>query len=214
MRKFNQISGMQSRLLHGCCLMFMFVLSALDLFSQTSQSPTQTVCQGTEPYLVSATAGSGYNWTVTPGSSGTDWSIAGTGNAISVNWLTPGVYTLSVVETNDEGCQGLPVSVTVTVNAGQAITITPDVNPVCFGSAGSIYTTESGMSNYAWVVTGGIVTAGGTAADNSVTVTWNGTAPYSVSVNYTSTNGCSTGSPAVLDVDVVPLPVTSPIFHN
>ena len=67
------------------------------------RAPTQTVSVGNEPYLVTPTPGSTYNWAITPGSSGTDWSINGTGNSISVDWNMPGVYTLSVVETNSQG---------------------------------------------------------------------------------------------------------------
>jgi hypothetical protein len=214
MIKPNQTLRKQGMPLQGWILFVVLLIPAGEVLSQTSQSPTQSVCPGTEPYLVSATPGSDYSWSITTGSPGTDWVITGSGSSISVNWLTPGVYTLAVVETNAQGCQGLPVSVTVTVNTGQVITITPAVNPVCFGTEGAVYTTEPGMSNYAWVVTGGIVTGGGTATDNTVTVNWNGSAPYRVSVNYTSTNGCTTGGPAILDVNVIPLPVTSPIFHN
>jgi hypothetical protein len=93
-------------------------------------------------------------------------------------------------------------------------TITPTVNPVCFGTAGVVYTTEPGMINYSWVARGGLVSAGGTAVDNTVTVTWNGSEPYSVSVNYHNANGCTSTGPIIQNVTVTPLPVTSPIYHN
>ena len=51
--------------------------------------------------------------------------------------------------------------------------------------------------------------AGGTATDNTVTVTWNGVGPYSVSVNYNNLNGCTATNPTILPVTVNPLPVVA-----
>jgi hypothetical protein len=288
--------------------MFLILLLACSVgtWAQSDPSPVQVVCIGSEPYLVTATPGSTYTWTITPGTSGTEWRINGTGNNISVNWNIAGVYTLSVVERNAAGCVGQPQQVVVTVSerpvviatpASQVIcsgattnialssnigtatfawtaamtsgtasgfsdgtgatiaqtltnttnaaatiaytitptansstgtpitvvvtvyprpvpTITPTVNPVCFGTTGVVYTTEPGMTNYTWVAVGGVVTAGGTSTDNSVTLTWNGSGPYSVSVNYHNANGCASTSPTIQNVTVMPLPATSPIYHN
>jgi hypothetical protein len=182
-------------------------------WAQSNQSPTQSVCTGNEPYLVTATPGSTYTWTITPGISGTQWSINGTGNSITVDWNIEGVYTLTVAERNIDNCDGPPQQVAVTVSTIQP-TIVPAVNPVCLGTTGAIYTTELGMTNYTWVVTGGLVTAGGTPVHNTVTVTWIGTGPYSVSVNYENGNGCTATNPTIQNVTVTPVPVTSPIYHN
>ena len=102
-------------------LLILLLTGTARVWAQSSQSPTQTVPVGNEPYLVTPTPGSTFNWTITPGNSGTEWDINGTGNSVSVDWNTPGVYTLSVVETNATGCQGLPVSVVVTVNPGPSV---------------------------------------------------------------------------------------------
>jgi hypothetical protein len=309
MKTHKQLKRNQVLLLSGMMLFAMLLLSGANAWAQTDQSPTQTVCPGNEPYLVTATPGSTYSWAITPGTSGVAWGLNATGNSASVAWNIPGIYTLSVVETNAEGCAGSARSVTVTVNplptatitgntsvcqnsaaplitftgtggtgpytftyninggpdmtvtttSGNSVTvaaptgttgtfvynllgvrytganacsqpqtgsatvtvglstvpsITSTVNPVCFGTTGVVYTTESGMTNYTWVINGGLVTAGGTVTDNSVTVTWNGNAPYSVSVNYNNPTGCATGSPTIQNITVIPLPVTSPIFHN
>jgi hypothetical protein len=287
-------------------LLILLLTCSVGTWAQSDPSPVQTVCIGSGPYLVTATPGSTYTWTITPGASGTEWRINGTGNNISVNWNIAGVYTLSVVERNAAGCEGHPQQVVVTVSerpvviatpASQAIcsgattnialssnigtatfawtaalisgtasgfsdgtgatiaqtltnttnaaatiaytitptansitgtpitvvvtvyprpvpTITPTVNPVCFGTTGVVYRTEPGMTNYTWVAVGGLVTAGGTSTDNSVTLTWNGSGPYSVSVNYHNANGCASTSPTIQNVTVMPLPATSPIYHN
>jgi outer membrane lipoprotein-sorting protein len=287
-------------------LVMLLLVCAVRAWAQSDPSPAQTVCIGNEPYLVTPTPGSTYTWTITPGTSGTQWRINGTGNNITVDWNITGVYTLSVVERNAAGCYGPPQEVVVTVNerpdvtatpASEAIcsgsatnialssnigtatftwtaaltsgtasgfsdgagatiaqtltntttsvatvsytitptvntntgtpiivvvtvyprpipTITPTANPVCFGSAGVVYSTEPGMTNYIWNTNGGLVTAGGTSTDNTVTVTWNGSGPYSVSVNYHNANGCTSTSATIQNVTVTPLPVTSPIYHN
>jgi hypothetical protein len=287
-------------------LMMLFLICVSGVWAQNNPSPAQTVFIGNEPYLVTATSGSTYSWTITPGTSGTEWRINGTGNNITVDWNVTGVYTLSAVEENTEGCIGQPQSVVVTVNerpdviatpSSEAIcsgtstnialssssgtatfawtagltsgtasgfsdgtgptiaqtlinstnsiatvtytvtptvnastgtpiyvvitvyplpvpAITPTLNPVCSGTSGVVYSSNPGMTNYTWVVTGGLVTAGGTSTDNTVTVTWNGSGPYSVSVNYHNANGCTSTSPTIQNVTVTPLPVTSPIYHN
>jgi hypothetical protein len=287
-------------------LLTLLLLHAGGALAQTDPNPAQTVCIGNEPYLVTSTPGSTYTWTITPGTSGTQWRINGTGNSITVDWNTTGVYTLSVVERSASGCigqpqqvavtvterpdvittpsseticsgavtnialssnigtvtftwtasltsgtasgfsngtgstiaqtltnpstsaatvsyiitpsvnacAGTPVTVVVTVNPLSIPTITSTANPVCFGTTGVVYTTEPGMTNYTWAAIGGIVTAGGTSADNTVTVTWNGTGPYEVTVTYHNASGCSSTSPTIQNVTVTPLPVTSPIYHN
>ena len=292
-------------LLRGTLLILLLACS-VGTWAQSDPSPAQTVCIGSEPYLVTATPGSTYVWTITPGISGTEWRINGTGNNITVNWNIAGIYSLSVVERNSAGCVGQPREVVVTVserpvviatpaskticsgattnialssNIGTATftwtaaltsgtasgfsdgtgatiaqtltnttnavatiaytitptansstgtpitvvvtvyprplpTITPTANPVCFGTAGVVYTTEPGMTDYTWAAVGGLVTAGGTSTDNSVTLTWNGTGPYSVSVNYHNANGCASNSPTIQNVTVLPLPATSTIYHN
>lgn len=122
MKTQNQISTESNWIIIKLILLILFLLPAGRSWSQSDQSPTQTVCPGNEPYLVSSTPGSTYTWSITPGTSGTEWRINGTGNSISVDWNIRGAYTLSVIETNSDGCSGLPVSVVVTVNP------TPDVD--------------------------------------------------------------------------------------
>jgi uncharacterized protein YjdB len=136
--------------------------------------------------------------------------VATVTNAGVVTGVSAGTSVITYTDIN--GCSA---NATVTVNALPTPTITFTVNPVCLGTIGVVYTTETGMTNYTWVVTGGLVIAGGTPTDNTVTVTWNiATGPYSVSVNYTNANGCSAAIPTVLPVTVTPLPATSPIYHN
>ena len=85
--------------------------------------------------------------------------------------------------------------------------ITSGPTPVCAGAPGNVYTTQAGKSNYVWTVVGGTVTAGGTSASNTVTITWNTTGSQSVSVNYQNSNGIPGPTPAVYNVTVNPASV-------
>jgi len=77
--------------------------------------------------------------------------------------------------------------------------------PVCVGVPGQVYITESGMTNYNWLISsGGLVTAGGTATSNSVTITWNTVGTHTVSVNYLNGNACTALTATVLNVTVNP----------
>jgi len=87
--------------------------------------------------------------------------------------------------------------------------------PICAATTGHVYKTEPGMTDYVWAISaGGSITAGGSALDNTITVTWKIAGPQTVSVNYKNANGCSAAAPKVMNVTVHPLPVTSPIYHN
>ena len=105
----------KNKLLKGL-LIGALLLSTNFLVAQTNTSPTQTVCAGSlEPYLINPpTPGSTYQWTITGG--GTINPGSATDN-IAVDWgFTPGLYIITVIETDVNGCVGSPVTVDVTVN--------------------------------------------------------------------------------------------------
>ena len=62
------------------------------------------------------------------------------------------------------GCYDIK-PVTVTVNPLPVPTLTGPLT-ACNPSGANVYTTEAGMTNYTWVVTGGTITAGGTSTSN------------------------------------------------
>jgi hypothetical protein len=74
----------------------------------------------------------------------------------------------------------------------------------CLNSSDKVYTTETGKTNYIWIVTGGTITAGGGTSSNSVTVSWNVAGAHMVSVNYNNNYGCSAVTPTVYNVMVGP----------
>ena len=150
---------------------------------------------------------SGYTWVVPAGGSITSGGTA-TDNSVTVTWTTIGLKTITVNYVDGFGCTATSATAyNVTVNSLPAPAITGNA-AACASSAGNLYTTEASMTNYLWNISaGGAVTAGGTPADNSVTVTWITPGPQTVSVNYTNSNGCTAASATVKPVTVNPLPV-------
>jgi hypothetical protein len=182
-----------------------------------SDDPTQDVCLTglPEPYAVEPTLNSTYTWTIDNLTVSPNWTLNSTNtNEITIVWINPGTYTVQVVETNSEGCDGAMVDMHVTVHPLPIIALNGPID-VCLNSTGNVYTTDPGMTDYVWTVVGGTITAGGTDTDNTVTITWDAAAgPYTVSVNYENATGCGAADPTELTIIVSPLPTTSPIWHN
>ena len=116
-------------------LLFVFLLQGSQtLLAQTNTSPFQTVCAGSlaEPYLINPpSSGSTYQWSLTGGGTINNGS---TTDNITIDWgVTPGTYTVSVIETDINGCMGLPVTVEVTVLPLPTATIANN-QTACLGS--------------------------------------------------------------------------------
>lgn len=202
--------------LAGCtasaATVFNVTVNPLPLVTITGPSP---VCVNSTGNVYSTEVGmTNYLWVVSAGGTITAGGTA-TDNTVTITWNTAAPQTVSVNYTNGTNCTAAdPAVFNVTVNPLPLITIIGS-SSVCVNSTGNVYTTESGMLNYVWIVSaGGTITAGGTATDNTITITWNTAAPQTVSVNYTNGTNCAAGVPKVLNVTVNPLPVTSPIWHN
>ncbi len=164
-----------------------------------------TACANTTGHTYTTQNGmSNYNWTVSSG--GTIVSGQGT-SFITVTWNSSGAQTVSVNYANAAGCSAAtPASMNVTVNTNPTPTISGNIS-ACAGSTGNVYTTQTGMTNYQWIVSsGGTITAGGTSTSNTCTVTWSTAGSQTVSVSYTNSNGCTSGTPGVKNVTVHPLP--------
>jgi hypothetical protein len=167
-----------------------------------------SVCQNSAGNTYTTESGmTNYTWAISAGG-----MITGGGspvnNTIVVTWNAVGPQTVSVNYNNANGCTAAtPTVYNVTVNALPVPTITGPT-PVCAASAGNIYTTQAGMTSYIWTVSaGGTVTSGGTASDNTVTVTWTGAGARTVKVNYTNLNGCTAATATSYTVNVNPLPI-------
>lgn len=199
-----------------CLTSCLFIGSPLD--AQTNQNPVQIVCIGNEPYMVTATAGSAYTWSVSPGTSGINWLINGTGNSVTVDWNVPGEYTLSVTETNSSGCTGEAVSVSVTVLPTPDITLLSDlavsngalVNPISF--SGTVSGTTFTWTNDTPSIGLG---AGGSGDIGSFTATNSGNTPVvatiTVTPTYTYSGTVCTGTPRTFTITVNPSTTIDPV---
>jgi len=146
---------------------------------------------------------SAYNWTLSSG--GTITSGNGT-NEIMVNWNDYGTQTVSVIYTNENGCQAaVPSTVTVTVNPAPAPGIT-GLSELCAGTTGVTYFTEAGFTNYVWIISyGGIITAG--LNTNEITVDWGIAGQRYIAVNYANDYGCYATQPVYHSITVLSVPV-------
>ena len=118
-------------------------------------------------------------------------ALSGAGTAVS------GITTdyAGVTRGNPPAIGAFEFSVPVPTIAGEVA--------VCQNVPGFVYTTESGKTGYAWLVSGGTITSGGTGADNTVTITWTTAGEQTVSVNYFNASGCAAASPTVKNVTVI-----------
>ena len=182
-------------------LVLVLALSAFGAMAQTSQTITQTVCVGTEPYLVDETLpGTVYNWSIDGATTGAGWVINGNGNRnITVDWNTPGVYELSIFTTLN-GCNGDTSTVTVTVQPPLSVSIAP-LAPlsICENSTLTFTATVlngSASTTYEWFVNGVSQTGANTA-----TFVYTGQAPGAdIYCQVTDPGACGTlgsGAPVV-----------------
>ncbi|MFN8298951.1 MAG: PKD-like domain-containing protein [Chitinophagales bacterium] len=158
-------------------------------------------------------AGTTYSWTAPSVTGGMTGGAGGSGASISGTLTNPTTSAQTATYTVTPaagGCTGSAFTLTATINALPTPTITPTSN-VCANSTGNVYTTQSGMTNYVWTVTGGSITAGGGTSDNTVTVSWTTTNPGHVKVNYTNANGCTAlaQTDQSITVNVTPAPTGS-----
>jgi len=176
--------------------------------------PASGNCAGTAVQFTDLTQVNGggaitsWNWNFGDAGSGTS-NTSTLQNPVHI-FTTAGTYYVTLVATNTGGCQN---TTTKPVTIG-AVPIPGLSGPsqVCQGSAGNVYTTETGMTDYMWSLSsGGQITGGGTGY-NSVTITWNQAGSQNVSVYYTSPQGCTALSPTIepVMVNTIPQAVITP----
>lgn len=164
------------------------------------------VCNGGTGYVYSVAAitnANTYNWTLPFGA-----IITAGANTNTITVSFPNLSYSGNITVYGVGCagNGSPSNMIVTVNAAATPTLTGPMS-TCISSGGNVYTTEAGKTNYVWTISGGIITAGGTATSNTATVTWSTVGIQTLSVNYNNAAGCPGLAPATVNVNVNPLPV-------
>jgi PKD repeat protein len=136
-----------------------------------------------------------------------DPASGGNNTSISQNpsHLFSGTGSFTVTLITGNGTCSNTLSHTVVVSPIPLPTLS-GITQVCAGATGVIYTTESGMTGYSWnISSGGTITSGnGTAA---ISVNWTNLGSQTLSVNYTSPQGCRAPLPVVKNITVNALPV-------
>jgi len=194
-------------------LMFLiFSASATGILGQSSQTLTQNVCPGSEPYsVVPGNTSNTFLWSISSGTSGTDWTIE-TPNTYSTNviWANPTApvtYHLSLSEKNGSSCITI-VSMDVTVNpAPVAPTSGGDILQCAQSPVQTLTATATPPSGsiIVWytAATGGTIVA-------SPTLSAIGTVTYYAESSATAT-GCTslTRTPVTLTISTAPAAPTS-----
>ncbi|MCX6252057.1 MAG: T9SS type A sorting domain-containing protein [Bacteroidetes bacterium] len=172
--------------------------------------PTPTIlgpnpaCTGIPGLTYSTQAGmTNYIWAISAGGTITGGS---TTNTITVTWGTAGAQTISINYTNPNGCTAtVPVVYPVTVNP-TTIPVITGTTDLCINTGYYNYTTQAGMINYIWTISGGGTITNGMGT-NVLQVLWNSVGAQTVSVIFTNgSNLCTAPNPTVLPVNVNGLP--------
>jgi len=181
----------------------------------TATPSSQTICSGStaSSALTSTVVGTTFSWTVTQ--TGVSGASASSGSTISQTLTATGTVPGTAVYTitpSANGCPGLPITFTVTVNPIPVAVATPTVQTICSGSTTSIVLSSAvSGTTYSWTVvqTGisGASAGSGSLIAQALTATGSlaGTAVYSITP---SANGCL-GSPITVTITVNPTPVAT-----
>jgi hypothetical protein len=169
-----------------------------------------TACSGTQKVYSTVGGMDTYVWNVSP-FGGTTFTGQGT-NSITVNWgITAITSPISVNFVDPSGCSSPnPGTLTVTMYTSPSPFITPNnPNPICAGSSGAVYSTQTGMNNYIWTVpvTGGTNYSGqGTPTINVSWGTSTGGQQLSVTYSTPSPGNCAALLPGYYTQYINPLP--------
>ena len=188
----------------------MLFTGAMGAWAQNT-NPTQIVCPGTQPYyVVPGDVNSSFLWTITPGISGTDWTIIPGADAyhISVIWANPTVQTifiLSITETTPgpNSCS-ITQSVQVTVNPLPIATISYPGTPYC--ATGTATVTQTGQTGGTYSSTAGLVIDGVTGTIDLVAST-----AGTYTVTYSFGNGtCTNTTTTTVTINALPVVTIDP----
>ncbi len=158
------------------------------------------VCLGSQQYAVQPVQGAtGYSWSVSGG--GTVTAGQGTANA-TINWISGGVYTVSVVANNACG-NSAPQTLQVEVipNAPNGLGAISGATTVCPGTEVYSVGGANNASDYTWSVSNGgtIISGQGTT---SIEIDWSATSG-NATISVTANNVCGSTQAATLNVTLL-----------
>ncbi|MES2285610.1 MAG: PKD-like domain-containing protein [Bacteroidota bacterium] len=182
----------------------------------TAIPSTQAICSGgtTSIALSSNIIGTAFAWTVVQ--TGATGAAAGSGGIIAQTLTATGtsagtaVYSITL---SANGCVGIPLTVTVTINPVPVITATPSSQTICTGDTSSIVLTSTvAGTTFTWTasqlgVSGGSDGGGDTIAQIlSATGTVPGVITYTITPN---APGDCPGQPITVSITVNPDPIVT-----
>ena len=158
--------------------------------SPTTTASTQTFCEADTPTIVDIQVNE---------ANVVFYDAASGGQLLAPNAsLSNGDYFVALV--NGNGCESTNrLQISIGIQQASPATLNGEAQGVCIDQAYT-YTTESGMQNYTWTVTGGTITAGGTVSDDFATVTWSDFENAVIRVQYEDASACATPGEATMDV--------------
>jgi hypothetical protein len=177
----------------------------------TIASGPLSVLQGQTATYTTESGMSNYFWSVTNGSINSGQGTA----SISVTWSSTansGTVSVTYASPAPASCAAAsPTTGNVTIGSQGTPTFTGGNFTVCPLSGNSYtYTTQTGMFDYEWIVTGGAtVLAGGTGTSNTITLEWpDNTNPSSIQVKYRTVNDANVPKVSSSDQTVTKQTVT------
>ncbi len=190
------------------------------LVMMTADPATATICSGetTAVALSGNVTGSVFSWTVVQ--TNVSGASASGGSSIAQTLTATGSVAGTAVYTvtqSANGCDGIPVTVTITVNPTANINATPASQTICSGTTPSITLTSNVTgTGFSWTVvqtavTGGTASGGSSIAQPLTSVgSVTGTAIYSV----TPLAGGCMGNPVNITITVNPDVTISPLIQS
>jgi gliding motility-associated-like protein len=199
---------------NGCAGPVSTATAAVNPRPVVTPSPgSETICSGNTTGISFSTniTGTAFNWTVVQ--NGVSGATAGTGNQINQVLTTTGntqgtaVYTITP---SVNGCDGTPVSVTVTVNPVPVATVAPSTQTICSGGVTSFaLSSDQPNTSFNWTVGTSGVNGMSSGSGNVIAQTLTTLTPFSAGsgtyIIVPTAAGCA-GAPVQAAVMVNPLP--------
>ena len=175
-----------------------------------------TICEtpGGNGTITSTTSVTGVGYQLYDGSDNTVQSLQpGTGSGLIWSNLSAGTGYY-VIGTDGNSCTSTSNNVDVSTYPNPTCSISGDDGPVCPGSS-NVYTASAGMSNYAWSITGN-GSISGSSSNQTVTViaSSNCNQSFTLSVEITDGNGCSSDCDKVVNVNDTEKPLITTTATN
>jgi len=196
------------------------------LIAATVSATNKTICSDTASGSIKVTVTGGGNHTYNDYavdlyySSYANQTIAPTqfttlNGSVTFYGLPAGSYNISVTDyiggaEDQDGAQFSDNDIIIAVDTGSLLATVSPVSGVCANSAGNLYVTQGGESNYLWTLTGDASYTGGGSGDSSVTITWGSSGSGDIKVSYIiPATGCKANADQHITINALPTPSIS-----